>query len=1031
MKLNLYKIIAGIPVILIYFYSFGQISNFQFHNISIENNLTSQNLNFYLFKDSKNFVWISSPLGLNRFDGRTIKRFTSNLTDISSILDNNINSNFYEDKNNDIWFSTDNGIHKYIRANDNFTHYLHPSTISNHSSAHFLVFLDTISDDIWYRIGNDLYLKNIHNENLKYLGKHSLNIQSKLYPTLNNNKLLFLPSRDGLDYVEFSNKGKLLSKLSFLKNFEINSIDYVPPNTVIAGSKQGLIYLDLKKNNFKLFKSFGEKNANFVVDAKSITKDKIVVGTANNGLFFLTPSTGETSKVHFQQGGYLYPFNFPIEKIHLTNDNVFWISTAGHGIYFSSLRNKKFKPHLQGNISNNSGNFIRAFAEDTLKNKWVLTKKGIFKLNQKINTSKEVLPKTATYPFLTDYPYDLKFDNKNQCWIGCQKGLYLFNPTRKNFQHITYPNAQNNELKIAARINKMSNGKLLIGTRKGIFEINPTNNQVTPYLLPQYNNSFFSWILEDTSKKKLIVKQEEVGIHFYNSEKKNKLDTIIPFKSFALQISKDVDSTFLWIASPEGLSKLYYNSMPYKLIYDTNVPQVSLIGFLQEESSRSLWFATEKGIMEYSPMDKSTKFYNKIDGLPSLEFNFWSSFKSSSEENFHFGTSNGYISFKPKEIKPNQYIVTPRITNILINDSKSSKELVCKKTKAKNISLIQSIIQPFENNTLSFRFAALDYVDPDANEFRYRITPTESEWVHSGTENFARYANLAPGKYTFEVDATNSDGIWSNNPAQLDITILPPWWQRWWFKTLVALGIGGIIYLIYRNRVQQIQKEADFRRKEAEYKQLTAETETAVLRLQMNPHFIFNSMNSISSYLLQKDIETANDYLGRFARLMRKILVVAEEPYLTLYEEMELLEQYMQAEAMRFEEKFHYEFLVDEGIDTYEVLIPTMILQPFVENAIWHGISNKKGIGHIKIGFQQNPKSLTCFIEDNGIGRKAAQKNSTTSHESKAISITKRRLQLLTTENNLVVQPSLTFQDLLDKNQQAIGTKVILELPII
>jgi len=180
----------------------------------------------------------------------------------------------------------------------------------------------------------------------------------------------------------------------------------------------------------------------------------------------------------------------------------------------------------------------------------------------------------------------------------------------------------------------------------------------------------------------------------------------------------------------------------------------------------------------------------------------------------------------------------------------------------------------------------------------------EDKWVFSDTKNFARYANLAPGDYTFEVDATNSDGIWSNNPAQLDITILPPWYQTWWARTLAALAISGIVYLIYRNRVQQIQKEANFKRKEAEYKQLAAETETAVLRLQMNPHFIFNSMNSISSYLLQKDIETANDYLGRFAKLMRKILIVAEEPYLPLYDEIELLEQYMQAEAMRFEEKF-------------------------------------------------------------------------------------------------------------------------------
>jgi len=245
------------------------------------------------------------------------------------------------------------------------------------------------------------------------------------------------------------------------------------------------------------------------------------------------------------------------------------------------------------------------------------------------------------------------------------------------------------------------------------------------------------------------------------------------------------------------------------------------------------------------------------------------------------------------------------------------------------------------------------------------------------------------------------------------------------------LGIAGIVYLIYRNRVQQIQKEADFKRKEAEYKQLAAETETAVLRLQMNPHFIFNSMNSISSYLLQKDIETANDYLGRFAKLMRKILIVAEEPYLPLYDEIELLEQYMQAEAMRFEEKFQYQFIVADEIDTDEVLIPTMILQPFVENAIWHGISNKKGKGNIEIGFKLEPEKLICSISDNGIGRKAASQNPNGSHESKAISITQRRLNLLVSEHNLAFQPSLAIEDLVNPQNQPIGTTVILTLPLI
>ncbi|MBK7336153.1 MAG: histidine kinase [Saprospirales bacterium] len=202
---------------------------------------------------------------------------------------------------------------------------------------------------------------------------------------------------------------------------------------------------------------------------------------------------------------------------------------------------------------------------------------------------------------------------------------------------------------------------------------------------------------------------------------------------------------------------------------------------------------------------------------------------------------------------------------------------------------------------------------------------------------------------------------------------------------------------MYRNRVERIRKKEEMLRKEAEVRQQMAETETAILRLQMNPHFIFNSMNSINAYILKKDINTASDYLGRFAKLMRMILDLAAKPLIPVSDEIELLKLYLQTEAMRFEHKFSYVFEVDESLDPDDVVLPTMILQPFVENAIWHGLSNKKGEGLIRISFKKENEMLHCVVEDNGIGRDAAlhSKSGVTVHESKAMSITLRRLELL------------------------------------
>lgn len=249
----------------------------------------------------------------------------------------------------------------------------------------------------------------------------------------------------------------------------------------------------------------------------------------------------------------------------------------------------------------------------------------------------------------------------------------------------------------------------------------------------------------------------------------------------------------------------------------------------------------------------------------------------------------------------------------------------------------------------------------------------------------------------------------------------------------------GLIYTYYRYRIAQIRKEETFKRKEAEflqkeaeYKQLVAETETAVLRLQMNPHFIFNSMNSINSYILKKDVNTASDYLNRFARLMRMILKFAAKPLIAVSDEIELLELYLETEAMRFEKKFSYDFELKNDLDPDEFMIPTMILQPFVENAIWHGISGmQNGEGLIKICFWQENESLFASVADNGIGRAASREISqkAKTHESKALSITEHRLQLLEKKNGM--EASFEVHDLLDPDQNPAGTKIVLQVPLL
>ena len=253
------------------------------------------------------------------------------------------------------------------------------------------------------------------------------------------------------------------------------------------------------------------------------------------------------------------------------------------------------------------------------------------------------------------------------------------------------------------------------------------------------------------------------------------------------------------------------------------------------------------------------------------------------------------------------------------------------------------------------------------------------------------------------------------------------------------------LYQLYRFQINQIRRKEAFKLKEIENKQLLAETkqkevelkllasetETAVLRLQMNPHFIFNSMSSISSYILQKDVEMANEFLVHFSKLMRKILDFAAEPFLCISDEIDLLETYLEIEKMRLPGGFSYHLRIDENIDPEDVKLPTMILQPFVENAIWHGLASVNYQRVIHVGFQVNQKTLICTVEDNGKGINSTLEKSANSffyHESKSLSITRKRIKLLGQKENFAC--SLDLIDKKNAGNSYTGTIVRLCLPL-
>ena len=254
------------------------------------------------------------------------------------------------------------------------------------------------------------------------------------------------------------------------------------------------------------------------------------------------------------------------------------------------------------------------------------------------------------------------------------------------------------------------------------------------------------------------------------------------------------------------------------------------------------------------------------------------------------------------------------------------------------------------------------------------------------------------------------------------------------FFTPKHLQILSTIAVLCVNQIRRTQAEEEKQKARIEAlqnKQKAVETRLQSLRLQMNPHFLFNALNSIQQMILANEEMVATRYLSRFSKLLRTILVHSDKETVTLKEEVEILKLYVELESIRFKDAFHYEITCDNEIDAEEVKIPTLLIQPFVENAIWHGLMHKEGQRNLKIEFIDKDEFIHCIIEDNGIGRIRAKEmklktGQDIKHTSKGIQVSEERLKAIQCNG---VEGSINIIDLSDAEGNASGTRVEIIFP--
>ncbi len=513
------------------------------------------------------------------------------------------------------------------------------------------------------------------------------------------------------------------------------------------------------------------------------------------------------------------------------------------------------------------------------------------------------------------------------------------------------------------------------------------------------------------------------------------------------------DQNSIWIGTNNGL---YHLSKDKKLTNwgDSNKNlQSSIKDLYYDFESKTLFIATaSKGILTLK--DNQIKQFTNKEGLNS---NTCNSIKKIGSTEYLVGTNNGLnlLTLRNNQYKLQNLNAILSLKNNRINDIDYLNNIIYLATqngllyfnianvstkKNKPICHILKIVSngkpiqneavlPYDKKNISIEFNGISFLNQGNLSYFYKLNNKNETWTKS-SESKINYQSLPAGKYLFSVYCMDGFNV-KSDVQSISFEILPPFWQKTWFivcLTLLAI-VGVYLFIKYRLNQQKKKFEAEKTKMQTERDKIQlekqmVELEQKALRMQMNPHFIFNALNTIKGYYTEGNYINASTYISKFSKLLRKLLE-SEEQVTTLDNEIEMLKLYIELTQIRYEGKFDFTINVDPNLSKEDILIPNLLLQPLVENAIIHGLGPKPLKGMLHIHFIKKEELLICEVDDDGIGREASSKNQKNKeYSSKAMEITTERLKLFDTTS------SMEIIDKKDTNNESTGTKVIIKIPL-
>lgn len=943
------------------------------------------------------YIWISAGYGLYRFDGHVYETYyetepgPEKTGEITSIHSNYKRIVALTDEKIIIIHTLNQKVEELVELSKKIKK---PKTIL------------TLKDNILIGAENGLWSYDLKSKTFKNIGIYEpiSNIES------NGNGRVIIASCEAF-YIYYPFNQKLVKTqykhVSFIQNFTLGSnlsLTWIEAdNTFHFGH--------LKFNNLIEDKNWQLTSSITEVNCMGKFNQEYYIGT-DNGLLRINQN-GKEELLDHQEGEYFSLSQNQVCCLLADRLNNLWIGTKTGGINIYNGFKHKFNlicPDISSRFKNCKE--ILSFAETPKKNILFLSETiGIGEFDPKENTIKNQVP--------LNFIGNCILQNKqleNSFLIGSKLGLHLYNHQTGKLEFTSTINKNKNFESDIKCIVPERDLTYWMGGNDGFFLFD-LKSKITLANYDISNTNLGSENIRDIVRKsenELFICTTK-GLYLFNI--KNKNFKLIPINGNAKQpfvsnIKKDKKGR-LWIGtSGEGLNVILENNESKNLNIKNGLLNNQVYALEFDKDETQCWISTNKGLSSINMTNFEIKNHTLIDGLQGNEFNESSSILTN-EGTLYFGGVNGFNCFDPKFIKNNPLECVTRIKGLAILN--------------KNEGIQSYYTIPSEKNFISIDFVALNYYLNENPTYLYQLEGLEDKWIDNGTRQFASFGELNPGDYIFKVKAKNIDGKISSNIDKLYFTVKPAIHERLWFKLISTLLFAGAIAFIIYFRIKNAITEEQEKSKQ---NQIIGELKLKALRAQMNPHFIFNSLNSIQDFVLNNEKQLASKYLSKIAKLIRMILDISEQTFTSIDSKIEFLKLYIDLENLRLNNTITCSFEVDSEIDK-EALIPTLLIQPHIENAIWHGLQYKVEEKSLKISMVKKGENLIqVIVEDNGIGRAAAmkiKKEKTPQHQSQGLKKTEERFEVL--KKYFGSYPKIEIIDMFDENKLACGTKVILQIP--